>query len=169
MRVEERYADVLQNIESAIVTVFDSTPKLVDRDVLAAVTSLIKGYAREKAGRAVQSPGPSGRARIVYEQCRRICEWRLGRAPLNEGEPREDDPRPGELSVPEILLCLKRLRKSLRLWHARGGPRGYLEYVQQFLDDLDACLEELHLGQDVVEVLTRLEGHPPPLPECAVR
>jgi hypothetical protein len=138
MRVEEEYADVLQNIESAIVTVFAGNPKLTDRDVLAAVSSLIKGYARAKAGRVVQSPGPPGRARVVYEQCRHVCEWRLGRQTLNEGEPREDDPRPGELSVSEILLCLKRLRKSIRLWHSRGGPRGYLEYVRQFLDDPSA-------------------------------
>lgn len=134
MRVEKEYADVLQNIESAIVTVFARNPKLTDRDVLAAVNSLLKGYVREKAGRVMQSPGPSGRAGAVYEQCRRICEWRLGRQLLNEGEPQDDDPRPGELSVSEITLCLKWLRKSIRLWHSRGGPRGYIEYVRRFLD-----------------------------------
>jgi hypothetical protein len=132
MRVEEKYADVLQNIESAIVTVFAGNPKLSDRDVLAAVKSLTRGYVREKSGRVVVSPGPPGRARAVYEQ----CVWRLGRQPLNEGEPQEEDPRPGEITVSEILLCLKRLRKSIRLWHSRGGPRGYLEYVRQFLGEL---------------------------------
>ena len=141
MRVEEQYADVLQNMESSIVTVFAGNPKLTDRDVLAAVNSLTKGYVREKSGRVVQSPGPPGRARIVYEQCRCMCEWRLGRQALNEGEPREDDRRPGEITVAEIILCLKWLRKSIRLWHSRGGPRGYLEYVQRFLDDLDVSVD----------------------------
>jgi hypothetical protein len=140
MRVEEEYADVLQNIESAIVTVFDRNPGVVDRDVVAAVEALINGYARERSGRSAPSVGPPGRPRVVYEQCRRICEWRLGRQPLNEGEPAQDDPRPGELSVSEIILCLKRLRKSVRLWHARGGPQGYLKYVRQFLNDANAQL-----------------------------
>ncbi len=40
MRVEEEYSNVLQNIESAIVTVYDRSPELVDRDVLSAIESL---------------------------------------------------------------------------------------------------------------------------------
>src|SRR6185295_12396749 len=124
MRVEEEYADVLQNIESAIVTVFSRSSGIVDRDVVAAVEALINGYVRERPGRVAPAVGPPGRARVVYEQCRRICEWRLGRQPLNENESPEDDPRPGELSVSELILCLKRLRKSVRLWHARGGAQG---------------------------------------------
>jgi hypothetical protein len=139
MRVEEEYFDVLQNIESAIVTVFDRNPGVVDRDVVAAVEALINGYTREKSGHSASSVGPPGRARVVYEQCRHICEWRLGRQPLN-GEPTKDDPRPGELSVSELILCLKRLRKSVRLWHARGGPQGYVKYVHQFLSDAAARL-----------------------------
>jgi hypothetical protein len=140
MRVEEEYADVLQNVESAIVTVFNRNSGVVDRDVIAAVEWLINGYTRERSGRAAPSVGPPGRARVVYEQCRRICEWRLGRQPLNESEAVENDPRPGELSVSELILCLKRLRKSVRFWHARGGPQGYLQYVRQFLNDADAQL-----------------------------
>jgi hypothetical protein len=64
-----------------------------------------------------------------------MCEWRLGRRPLNEDEPRSDDPQPGELSVSEVVLCLKRIRKSVRLWHAEGGRQGYLRYIRQFFDD----------------------------------
>ena len=40
MRIEEEYSDVLQIIESAIVTVYESSPELVDRDVLSAIESL---------------------------------------------------------------------------------------------------------------------------------
>jgi hypothetical protein len=86
MRVEEEYIDVLQNIEAAIVAVFDTDPGVVDRDVLAAVDELIKGYTREASGPRRQSPGPPGRARTVSKHCHRICEWQLGKQPLNEGE-----------------------------------------------------------------------------------
>jgi len=140
MRVEEKYADILQNIESAIVTVYDLNSSIVNRDVIAALEALIAGYTRERPDRVVSTIGPPGRARIVYEQCRRICEWRLGRQPLNEGESSENDPRPGELSVSELLVCLKRLRKSVRLWHAQGGPQGYLRYVRKFINDAEAHL-----------------------------
>jgi hypothetical protein len=135
MRVEEEYEDVLQNIEAAIVAVSMKNPKVVDRDVLAAVDTLIKGYTRAESGHELKSPGPPGRARTIYQQCHRICEWRLGKQALNQDEPLEDDPRPGELSVAELILCLKRLRKSIRLWHAHAGPQGYLKYVRQFLSD----------------------------------
>jgi hypothetical protein len=133
MRIEEEYADVLQNIESAIVAVFDSHPDLTDRDVIAAIDRLMNAYDREKRkAQGVVQP-PPGRARFVYEQCRRVCEWRLGRQPLNEGEASSEDPPPGELSIAELLRCLKRLRKSVRLWHKQGGRQGYLTYVRQFL------------------------------------
>lgn len=135
-RVEEECTDVLQNIEAAIVAVFDNNPKLVDRDVLAAIDALIKTYTRFKSGRGLQSIGPPGRARTVYQQCFRICEWRLGKQPLNEDDSLEDDPQPGELPLSEMILCLKRIRKSIRFWHAQAGPQGYLKYVRQFLADV---------------------------------
>jgi hypothetical protein len=134
-RVEEEYADVLQNIEAAIVAAFRNNSKFVDRDVLAAVEALIKNYKRSVLGRGLPSPVPPGRAGSVYKQCLRICEWRLGKQPLNDGKPLKSDPKAGELSVDEIILCLKRLRKSIRLWHAHAGPQGYLKYVHQFLPD----------------------------------
>ena len=138
MRIEEEFADVLQNIESTIVTVFDDYPDLVDRDVLTAIDRLMAAYKREKRNREGAAQAPSGRARAVYEQCRRICEWRLGRQLLNEGESSSEEPQPGELSVSQLLRCLKRLRNSIRLWHKQGGRQGYLTYVRQFLTDASA-------------------------------
>lgn len=133
--VEEEYADVLQNIESAIVIVYNQDSGLVDRDVLAAIGTLLRAYTRESRSRVVDVVGPSGRARKVFEQCRCICEWRLGRAPLNPSEHSSGDPPPGELSVSEMILCLKRIRKSVRLWHSQAGRQGYLNYVREFLGD----------------------------------
>ncbi len=110
MKIDEEYSDVLQNIESTIVIVYENEPKLVDRDVLAALDSMLRGYERERRNRDGITPAPSGRARLVYEQCHNICEWRLGRRPLNKGEPSCEDPPPRELSVPELIRCLKWLR-----------------------------------------------------------
>lgn len=142
LSVEEKYPDVLQNIETAIVAVFEENSSLVDRDVLAAIDALISAYTRERAGREGAAPGPPGRAQVVYASCRHLCEWRLGRKPLNEGEATADDPKPGELSVSELILCLKRIRKSIRLWHSSGGRQGYLHYVSQFLGQAATELDD---------------------------
>lgn len=133
MKVEEEYADILHNIESAIVMVYESDPDLADRDVLAAIESLQRRYEKEKRNRAGLTPAPSGRAGVVYKQCRRICEWRLGRQPLNPDEAISDGLPPYAVTVPELLRILKRLHKSVRLWHKEGGRQGYLTYVQNFI------------------------------------
>ncbi len=143
MRVEEEYTDILHNIETAIVGVFDADPTVVDRDVLAAIDALIGQYEREVRNRSGVTRSRPGRARAVYVQCRRMCEWRLGRQPLNEGESIGLVLRPGELLVPELILCLKRIRKSIRLWHKEGGRQGYLKYVRQFLREANSQAEGL--------------------------
>jgi hypothetical protein len=135
MGVEDEFPDVLQNIEFAIVGVFERIPDLADRDVLAAVEVLINGYSREGTKRERLSPGPPGVAKIVYQQCWRMCEWRLGRQPLNDGESAEDDSLPSGISLRDMIRCLKRLRKSIRMWHQMGGRQGYLNYVSRFIGD----------------------------------
>jgi hypothetical protein len=35
-------------------------------------------------------------------------------------------------TVDEIILCLKRLRKSVKLWTTDYGRQGYLNYIAQF-------------------------------------
>lgn len=132
VRVEEEYSDILQNIESAIVAVYESDPDLADRDVLTAIESLQRGYEKEKRKRTGLTPVPSGRAGTVHERCRRICEWRLGRQPLNRDAEVSEDLPPRELTIPELLRILKRLHKSIRLWHKQGGHQGYIMYVHKF-------------------------------------
>jgi len=140
MRVEEEFAGILYSIESAIVAVFDSRPDLVDKDVLVAIEALIREYEREKRNRPGMTLVPPGQAKAVFEECRRVCEERLGRNSLTEGEASLSEPREGEVSVPELMRCLKRLRKSVRLWHKQGGHQGYLTYVRRFIAGKDAAL-----------------------------
>ena len=133
MKVEEQYSDVLQNIETAIVTAYEDDPKLLDLDVIDALDALIRGYGLEEQGRDFRDPRLSGPAQRVHALSRSMCEWRLGRQPLNPGDPEGDRPPVGEISVAELVLCLKRIRKSVRLWNDKRGRQGYLEYVREFL------------------------------------
>ena len=134
MRVDEEFVDVLYGVESSIVAAFQDHPKADDRDVQAAITSLVKGYEREKMNRRGFAPRPSGVAGHIYDRCRQTCEWYLGRDPVdNEHSGSNKEQTSDNLSLVDLLRCLKRLRKSVRLWHAQGGRRGYLSYVQEFI------------------------------------
>jgi hypothetical protein len=134
VKVEEQYFDVLQNIETAIVSVYEIDATLLDFDVLEAVDVLIRNYALEEESGGTRTSRLSSPAQRVHDAVRLICEWRLGSRPLDTANP-ADRWASGELSRAELLLCLKRLRKSVRLWNKQGGRQGYLDYVRQFLMD----------------------------------
>ena len=135
MKVEEQYADVLQNIETAIVSIYEIDARLLDLDVLDALDVLIRNYALEEQGVGTRTSRLSGPAQRVHDLVRRICEWRLGRQPFDAADPPADRWAGGEFSLPELVLCLKRIRKSVRLWNEQSGRQGYLDYVRQFLED----------------------------------
>ena len=131
MATEDEHADVLQNIEFAITSVHRDEPTLLDLDVIEALEVLIRGYGLDEQGRSWPRTQLSERAALVLGACRQACEWRLGRTsmPTSSG----GDAAPAPIPVAAIVQCLKRLRKSARLWDDRNGRQGYLEYIEQFL------------------------------------
>jgi len=130
--LEERYEDVLQNIEFGIIRMYRDHPEMTDWNALNAVEALIRRYQAEAKGRQARLPSMTPLTQQVYESARAMCEMRLGRgAFLDEGNrPVELSTRP--LSLDEIIACLKRIRKSINLWTREGGRQGYLTYVDQF-------------------------------------
>ena len=135
-RVEEEYVDILLGIEAEIVSVASEAPNLVDKNVLAAIDALIALYSTETRRVRRSRPAPTGRSGVVYERCLLVCEWQLGRKVLARAPVGGNRRGRGELTVPELSRCLKRLRKSIRLWHKQGGRRGYLSYVREFIEEV---------------------------------
>jgi hypothetical protein len=131
MAIEDEHADVLQNLEFAITSVHRDEPKLLDLDVIEALDVLIRRYGLDEQGRSWPRLQLSERAGVVVEARRGVCEWRLGRALTPSSAGRGVAPAP--IPVAAIVQCLKRLRKSARLWNDRNGRQGYLEYVEPFL------------------------------------
>jgi hypothetical protein len=126
----EKYYDVLQNIEFAITCVHEDDATLLDLEVMDALDLLVRRYVAEEQGRTPPRLRLSERAQNVYTAAERMCEWRMGRGRLN---PDGDDPAIEEAnSVADILISLKRIRKSVRLWNEQGGRQGYLDYIAQF-------------------------------------
>jgi len=130
---EEQYFDVLQNIEFAIVNTFHQHPELVDLEVEAAVNALVSQYKAEQRGRTAVSPQLAPLGGEVFSAVKGMCEWRLGREGLISEQDKSEMVHPDPVSLDEVVACLQRIRKSIRLWTKQGGRQGYLTFVDQFI------------------------------------
>ena len=129
---EDRYMDVLQNIESAIVGTYRQHPELSDRNVKDVLDILTRSYAVEARGHSLPAPKFSSPTKELYENVRSMCDWRLGKGALidESGQPLEREMSPKTIN--EILACLKRIRLSIKT-HKSGERHGYLDFVRQFV------------------------------------
>ncbi len=130
---EDQYLDVLQNIESAIVTVYHQEPGLTDYDVDNVLNTLIRSYKFQQQNRELNRPIMKPQVEQLHESVKQVCEWRLGREKLVGNTRKSKGPSPTPISLDEIIACLKRIRKSVDLWNKQGGTRGYLQYIDQFV------------------------------------
>ncbi|MEI7990648.1 MAG: hypothetical protein WCI88_16580 [Chloroflexota bacterium] len=131
---ESKYFDVLQNIEFAIVSVSREQPDLADYDVEKVLNMLISEYQKEPGNSIVRQTQLKNSVEQLYEGVKGMCDFRLGIVTLEtvDGDSIAFPPEPGN-SVDEIIACLKRIRKSVQMWNKRGGRRGYLQFVDQFI------------------------------------
>ncbi|HYI08719.1 MAG TPA: hypothetical protein VEK57_06585 [Thermoanaerobaculia bacterium] len=136
----ERFPDLLQNIEVAIYGVYQNEAALLDLDVIDALDALVRRYFAEEEGRTPPALRLAARAAYVYETVQSMCEWRLGRAALDAEDPGTVIPPDEANSISDILLCLKRIRKSARMWNEQGGRQGYLDYIAVFLQQTGNAL-----------------------------
>ena len=133
MRIEDKYTDVLENIEFAIVKTYRAHPEMTDYDVMDMLEALMDGYVAEKIGRAPRNFGLSELELALMENVRRMCEWRLGRRSLTDDPQDAEDVAPEPKTVDEILSCLKRILKSVKTWNKDGGRQGYLKFIVQYV------------------------------------
>jgi hypothetical protein len=132
MRVEREYTDVLQNIEFAIVLTYRQYPQMTDYSVMRALEALVDAYNGEQIGRAPRNFRLSELENALKEAIYDVCEWRLGRIEP-EDESAEPMPAPAPLTIDEILLCLKKIQRSVEKWNKSGGIRGYLDFIIQYV------------------------------------
>jgi hypothetical protein len=130
MRIEEEHLDVLQNIETVIVSIYRKHPEMTDYDVDKVYAILISNYRNGVTDKPLSKPA-GNLSILVYEQIVTICNWRLGRSSIldKKGKPLF---MPELLTTETIILCFKRLRKSVETWSKQGGRQGYLSYISHF-------------------------------------
>jgi len=127
MNIEKQYEDVLQNIEFAIISVYREHPGISDKSVLQVLNEMIDHFVNEKQGvepRGVYLPESS---KLMYDRVHEMCKYRLGQI---SGE---ETPPVTVVSIDEIIACLKRIRKSVKMWRKERGKQGYLTYVSNFI------------------------------------
>ena len=135
MKVEEEYYDVLQNIEFAIIGEYRKDGNLMDADVLKTVNVLMLHYRAEKRQHRPTTLHLALKVRRLFLAVQGVCEWRLGRgsATVQQTWDGQSPDLAEPVTAPEILKCLKRIQKSIRLWTKEAGPQGYLEFVGRFV------------------------------------
>ncbi|MBI3798061.1 MAG: hypothetical protein HY268_13980 [Deltaproteobacteria bacterium] len=129
---EDRYLDVLQNIESAIVETYREYPELSDRQVRDVVEVLVRSYEVEARGYALPAPKFSSPTKELYENVRSMCNWRLGKEALLDERGQSPAVEANPKTIKEIIACLKRIRLSIKTRKGEGR-RGYLDFVSQFV------------------------------------
>ena len=128
--VEERYLDVLQNLEFAIVSVYHERPDLADSNVDRVLEALVRRYNAEANNRPAPVVKVSDADQALFDRVEAMCEWRLGRSEDTENGPTDVV---GTKTPDEIVLCLKRMRRSVKYWTKEGGRQGYLNFIDQYV------------------------------------
>ncbi|MBN2093398.1 hypothetical protein JW964_27485 [candidate division KSB1 bacterium] len=130
MEFHEKYLDVLQNLEFAIIQVFHAHPELIDHDVINALEALASFFIAEKNNRPPRNFSLSNNAKEIFDNVKDVCHWRLGRrAPITIDQPISLTP----LSLDEIINCIKKIHSSAKWWNKERGRQGYLQFVSQFV------------------------------------
>ncbi|OGF48305.1 MAG: hypothetical protein A2452_12345 [Candidatus Firestonebacteria bacterium RIFOXYC2_FULL_39_67] len=130
--VEDKYIDVLANLETNIVKKYKENSEITDYDVIRVVEIVIEIFNAEKAGRQPRSYSLSERESCIFDCVYAISGWSLGRAKLEE----KRDVNPNIKTVDEVVYCLKKIKKSAEKHSQSRGKHGYLDFITNFFGQI---------------------------------
>lgn len=132
-KFEDKYLDVLHNIETALVHSYEEHAEMTDWDAHEAVNALMRTYKAELRGRATPSVRLNAIAQDAFTNVKKMCDWRLGRATILTEDGKLPDFEMTLKTLDEIIACLQRIQRSIEMWQKEGGRRGYYNFARQFL------------------------------------
>jgi hypothetical protein len=127
MGLEDKYLDVLQNMEAAITGLFRETGDLNDHDVMTALDALIQHYRDVARNYTPKEISLGQREALVFDRVQEVCEIRLGKTELSK-KVKIDVIKPDV-----VVACLRKIRKSVERWNDREGRQGYLQFISNFV------------------------------------
>ena len=132
---EEEYNDTLRSMELALVRVYRSDDSVLDWHVETAVNNLTRTYTAEQRKRKQPSFKMADQTKQAFANLQNTCEGWLGREQLLDETGNTIELDQNKLTIAEIIVCLKRIRRSINMWQKEGGRRGYFEFINQFLPE----------------------------------
>ena len=124
----------MSSVELEIVKLAAATVVTGERFLsIRALETVIDSYRAQMAGRTPGEFSSSPVEAALYGAIWRMCEWRLGRIHEDDAEAGEQGPAPEPKRVDEIVLCLKRILKSVNQWNKSGGQCGYLTFIVPYV------------------------------------
>ena len=122
---EDKYLDVLQNIEYGLLSMVKDHPQLCDHDMLRVIEQALIYYkSRPRESASAFQHKLAHPQQEIFSRVITMCDWRLGLRPLDH------ELQCTPISEEELLLCLKRIEKSIKFWTKQGGRRGYITFAE---------------------------------------
>lgn len=135
MKVEDEYLNVLMNIELAVLCTYHENSEMRDYDAEVVINTLIRSYTAQNRNKSFVMPNMPDERAALFDQVFAICELVLSgftNLVKEDGTPIHLPDMP-DVPVDVLILCLKRIRKSIKLWTKRNGPQGYLTFLNETL------------------------------------
>jgi hypothetical protein len=122
---EDKYLDVLQNIEWGLLQLVPERPELCDHDMLRIIEQAVSYYKTLERGHQITSQGTlDGIHKKIFGNILSLCDWRVGRT-----VPPKEMLACSPITLKELVLCLKRIEKSIKFWTRMGGRKGYITFA----------------------------------------
>ena len=133
MRIEEKYENVMLNIEMQVVSVANKEPTLTDWQVEKVYNALLSRYKALMNGRQAKEVSFNSPANDLYLLIEGFCDFFVGdRESWGKGDYLIEI-ETEKVSYQNMVAIFKRLRKSVKTWTKRGGSKGYVYYISQFI------------------------------------
>jgi hypothetical protein len=124
MPIEQEFETVLKDIETSVVATWRKHPEMTDHAVLRVYEAAYAFYRSEQRGQPAKPHGLTGLDVVMFDSVFAICEGWLGRGKKAFS---------GPISAEDMVACLRRLTRSVKLNTQRAGRQGYLNFVGAFL------------------------------------
>jgi len=131
---------LLKDIEAKVVDIHTEFPKLNSKEVEAVYEKLEKYFKSCISNKDAEEPySPSDRSQALIDEILNI---------IDDREENEDDAyiinnpetKHGEhliLSLNHLYIyAFKLLKKSAKTWRKKDGPKGYVNFIREFIRDL---------------------------------
>jgi hypothetical protein len=105
------YSDVFSAIETTVLAVWEVTPRLRDRDVLVAYTTLLKDFDHQPESSLASEIAKSVKAQLIFRARDKEKKYTYG----------------------EVTSCLSKL-VTIAKDHRSSNEKGYLKWIKTFYD-----------------------------------